>query len=95
MQAVNYSAFRRNLKSYLRSTRDDAEEILVTNNDPSENVVVVNLRDWESIQETLRIYENEPLHEKLLRGKAEVLAGSTEGHPLVAVSEDDAELAHA
>ena len=49
MEAVAYSTFRNNLKSYMEKTRDDAETLLVTSNDPSNNVVVMNARDYESL----------------------------------------------
>lgn len=89
MQPVTYTAFRRELKSYLRKTRDDADTLLVTNNDPTENVVVINQRDWESIEETLRIYENKPLHDKVLRGAAEARAGRVEHHDLIEEADGD------
>lgn len=83
MLAVTYSAFRQNLKANMRATRDDAEVILVTNNDPSENVVVMSQRDYESMMETMRIYENPYLRDKLSRGMAQVASGEFSRHDLM------------
>ena len=88
MQAVTYSSFRQNLKQYMRSARDDADTILVTNNDPSENVVVMNQRDYESIMETMRIYENPYLRDKLDRGMAQVARGDVSVHGLIEIDDD-------
>ena len=88
MQAVTYSAFRQNLKQHMRSARDDADTILVTNNDPSENVVVMSQRDYESLMETVRVYENPYLRDKLDRGMAQVARGDVSVHDLVEVDDD-------
>ena len=88
MEAVNYSTFRANLRTYLDKTRDDAEPILVTSNDPDSNVVVINIRDYENLVENDYVKSNTYLYEKLLRGRAEARAGRVETHELV---EDDAQ----
>lgn len=88
MEAVTYSSFRKNLKAHMRAARDDAETILVTNNDPSENVVVMSQRDYENLMETVRIYENPYLREKLLRGIEQVGRGNVSVHDL-AEDEDE------
>ena len=58
MEAVNCTTFRANLRSYLDKTRDDAEPILVTSNDPDASVVVVNVRDWDNIMENEYVRSN-------------------------------------
>ena len=88
MEAVNYSTFRANLRTYLDKTRDDAEPILVTSNDPDSNVVVINIRDYENLIENDYGKSNTYLYEKLLRGREEARAGRVEAHELV---EDDAQ----
>ena len=88
MQAVTYTSFRQNLKQYMRSARDDADTILVTNNDPSENVVVMSQRDYESLMETMRIYENPYLRDKLDRGMAQVARGDVSVHDLIETDDD-------
>ena len=88
MEAVAYSTFRNNLKSYMRKTRNDADTLLVTNTDPEDNVVVMNARDYESLMETLRIYDNPPLFDKIRRGMAQARQGNVTTHELV-VGDDD------
>ena len=90
MQAVAYSNFRANLKSYMRACFDDAEPILVTSSDPDGNVVVVSARDWDSIQETLRVCQNPYLFDKVARGMASVADGSVVRHGLVEEDGDPA-----
>lgn len=75
MEAVAYSTFRNNLRSYMDKARDDAETLLVTSSDPTSNVVVMSARDYESLMETVRVYENPYLHDKIVRGIAQARAG--------------------
>ena len=83
MEAVAYSTFRSNLRSYMDKTREDAEPILVTAKDPSANVVVLNVRDYENLIENARIMNNPYLMDKLRRGRAQVRAGAVSEHELV------------
>ena len=93
MECVSYSGFRQNLRRYLDKTRDDACEILVTSQDPTANVVVMSASEYDSIMETLRIYENPYLPEKILEGMAEAGLGRVSEHDLVPVDEEEAALA--
>ncbi|KAA8822101.1 type II toxin-antitoxin system Phd/YefM family antitoxin [Bifidobacterium vespertilionis] len=81
-QSVAYSAFRNNLKTWMRKANEDADTILVTNSDPADNVVVMGAADYESLMETLRIYENQQLHDKILRGMRQVAEDGTQVHQL-------------
>ena len=76
MRIITYSNFRKDLKSEMRRCRDDAESLLVANKDDSENVVVMSARDYDSLMETIRIYENPYLHDKILRGMSQIEAGA-------------------
>lgn len=86
MEAVAYSTFRNGMKDYMRKTRDDAEALLVVSRDSSENVVVMNARDYDGLMETFRIYQNRPLHEKILRGIQQASEGAALPRDLI---EDD------
>ena len=66
--AVAYTNFRKDLKSYLRRVNDDADMLLVTNKDPHDNVVVMSADDYESLMETLRVYQNPGVFDKVRRG---------------------------
>ena len=82
MEAVTYSAFRNNLRSYMDRARDSAEALLVTSSDPTSNVVVMSSRDYDSLMETVRIYENPYLRDKIVRGMEQARAGKTPTHEL-------------
>ncbi len=82
MEAVAYSTFRSNLKSWMDRTRDDAEPILVTSKDPSANIVVLNAHDYENMMETFRIYSNPYLADKLRRGMEQAERSAVQSHPL-------------
>lgn len=82
MRAVAYSTFRSRLKAYMKQVNQDADELLVTNNDPGDNVVVMSARDYDSLMETLRIYQNPPLYRKIRNGMDEIGAGKVAEHPL-------------
>lgn len=83
MEAVTYSTFRNNLKSYMEKARDDADPLLVTAANPQNNVVVMNARDYESLMETVRIYENPYLRDKIIRGMAQAREGRTTARELL------------
>lgn len=75
MRTITYSTFRRDMKSEMQRCRDDADTLLVANRDESENIVVMNANDYESLMETIRIYENPYLHDKVVRGIEQLQAG--------------------
>lgn len=81
--AVAYTNFRRDLKSYLRRVNDDADMLLVTNKDPQDNVVVMSVDDYDSLMETLRVYQNPGLFDKVRRGMAQVRSDTATAHDLV------------
>lgn len=82
MQAVCYSTFRNNLKSYMHSANENAEPVLVTSSNPEDNAVLVSQRDWDSMMETLRVYRNPYLLDKVARGLAAVQTGDVAPHEL-------------
>jgi antitoxin YefM len=89
MDAVSYSNFRQNLKSYMQRLKDDADTVIVTAKDPEDNMVIMNQRDYDSMQETMRIMSNPYLVDKIRRGQKEFEAGKGTIHDLVEVPEDD------
>lgn len=80
MRAITYSAFRNNLKENIRQIREDAEPLLVTNKDAEDNIIVMNQSDYDSLMETLRIYRNPVMFERIRRGMREAEAGETTEH---------------
>lgn len=83
VQAVSYSAFRNNLKSYMRKVNEDADTLMVTNIDPNDNVVVMSVRDYASLMEMLRIHQNPYLRDKIAQGLEQARQGSVLPHDLI------------
>lgn len=83
MRAITYSAFRNNLKENIRQIRDDAEPLLVTNKDAEDNIVVINQSEYDSLMETVRIYQNPVMYERIRRNMQEVIDGNVIQHSLV------------
>jgi len=89
MEAVAYSNFRQNLKSYMRQVNDDAEALIVTSKDIDETVVVMAKRDYDSLQETLRILSNSYLMEKIQKGEQQFKKGNFTSHDLIEEESDE------
>ncbi|MCH9274837.1 type II toxin-antitoxin system Phd/YefM family antitoxin [Bifidobacterium amazonense] len=83
VQAVSYSAFRNNLKSYIRKVNEDADMLMVTNIDPEDNVIVMSVNDYDSLMESLRVYQNPYLRDKIARGLEQVRQGDAREHTLI------------
>lgn len=83
MDAVNYSNFRRNLKSYFKQVNDDSEPLIITNKNPEDDVVVISKEEYDSLVETLKIQSNEYLMTKIERGRRQVAEGKTSQHELI------------
>lgn len=80
--AVAYTNFRKDLKSYMRRVNDDADMLLVTNKDEHDNVVVMSVSDYDSLMETLRVYQNQYLRNKVLRGMEQIREGAAVQHDI-------------
>jgi len=60
MRVVNYSDFRNNLAENLNAVNDD-REIVVVSRVKGKNVVVMDLEEYNSIQETLHLTSTEAI----------------------------------
>lgn len=85
MEAVVYSNFRNNLKDYMKKVNDEYEPLMVVNKNPDEDIVVLSKDNWDSIQETLRLMNNDYLSEKVLSGMEQVKQKKTVQHQLLEV----------
>ena len=72
MEADVYSNFRNNLKDYMKKVNDEYEPLMVVNKNPDENIVVLSKENWDSIQETIRLMNNDYLSDKVLSGMEQV-----------------------
>lgn len=89
MEAVAYSNFRQNLKQYMKQVNEDADALIVTAKDAEDTVVVLSKREYDSLQESLRILSNSYLMEKIRRGDTQFRKKQFQTHDLLAVKEDD------
>ena len=89
MEAVAYSNFRQNLKQYMKQVNEDADALIVTAKDAEDTVVVLSKREYDSLQESLRILSNSYLMEKIRRGDTQFRKKQFQSHDLLTVKEDD------
>ena len=89
MEAVAYSNFRQNLKQYMKQVNEDADALIVTAKDAEDTVVVLSKREYDSLQESLRILSNSYLMEKIRRGDTHFRKKQFLTHDLLEVKEDD------
>jgi len=89
MEAVAYSNFRQNLKQYMKQVNEDADALIVTAKDAEYTVVVLSKREYDSLQESLRILSNSYLMEKIRRGDTQFRKKQFQSHDLLEVKEDD------
>lgn len=87
MEAVVYSNFRNNLKDYMKKVNDEYEPLMVVNKNPNEDIVVLSKENWDSIQETIRLMNNEYLSNKILSGMEEVKEKKHVQHQLLEVDD--------
>lgn len=83
MEVVAYSTFRKDLRSYLDRTMEDAEPLLVTSRNPEANVVVINARDYDNLMENLYVMSDARLMEKIRRGRKQFERGEVIAHELL------------
>ena len=60
---------------------------MVVNKNPDENIVVLSKENWDSIQETIRLMNNEYLSDKVLSGMEEVKQKKVTQHQLLEVED--------
>ena len=88
MEAVAYSNFRQHLKQYMKQVNEDADALIVTAKDAEDTVVVLSKREYDSLQESLRILSNSYLMEKIRRGDAQFRKKQFQSHDWLEVKED-------
>ncbi|MBG9368075.1 type II toxin-antitoxin system Phd/YefM family antitoxin [Streptococcus sp. NLN64] len=88
MEAVTYSNFRQNLKQYIRQVNEDAEPLIVTSKNVEDTVVVLSKRDYDSMQETLRIQSNNYLMNKIRKGDHQFHTGDFQTHELLEAADE-------
>ena len=87
MEAVVYSNFRNNLKDYMKKVNDEYEPLMVVNKNPDEDIVVLSKENWDSLQETIRLMNNDYLAKKVADGIEQVKRKKTIQHELLEVED--------
>jgi antitoxin YefM len=82
MRVVNYSDFRNNLAQSLNAVNDD-REIVVVSRTKGKNVVVMDLDEYNAIQETLHLTSNAANRQRLTVSLQEMHAGTFKAHKLI------------
>lgn len=82
MRVVNYSEFRNNLTQNLNAVNDD-KEIVVISRTQGKNVVVMDLDEYNSIQETLHLTSTKANRKRLEDAIAEMNKGKSVKHKLI------------
>jgi antitoxin YefM len=65
MQVINFSEFRTHLKDNLDSVSQD-NDVVIINRNKNENVVLISLREYNAIQETLHLLGSTKNRDRLL-----------------------------
>ena len=82
MQVVNYSEFRREMKAKLDQVSDDNDTIII-NRSQNKNVVLISLREYNSLMETLHLLGPEKNRNRLMAAIERTNKGEFESHDLL------------
>jgi len=82
MKVVNFSEFRNNLAENLNMVNED-REIVVVSRTKGKNVVVMDLDDYNAIQETLHLTSTVANYKRLTDAIAEMNAGGGKKRKLI------------
>lgn len=82
MQVLNYSEFRRNMKAKLDQVTDDGETIIL-NRSETKNVVLISLKEYNSLKETLYLLSSEKNRTRLVGAIERTNKGEFETHDLI------------
>lgn len=79
---VNYSDFRNNLAQSLNAVNDD-REIVVVSRTKGKNVVVMDLEEYNAIQETLHLTSSAKNRQRLTESIQEMNDGTFKANKLI------------
>lgn len=82
MRVVNYSEFRNKLTENLNAVNDDREVVIVSRS-KGKNVVVMDLDEYNSLQETLHLTATKANRKRLEDAILEMGKGKSSRHKLI------------
>ncbi|GAB4022162.1 type II toxin-antitoxin system prevent-host-death family antitoxin [Spirosoma sp. KCTC 42546] len=82
MQVVNYTEFRRSMKAKLDQVSDDGDTVII-NRSENKNVVLISLREYNSLKETLQLLSSEKNRNRLMNAVDRANRGEFESHGLI------------
>lgn len=82
MQVVNYTEFRRSMKARLDQVSDDGDTVII-NRSENKNVVLISLREYNSLKETLHLLSSEKNRNRLIDAVDRANRGEFESHDLI------------
>jgi len=82
MKVLNYSEFRQNLANSLNAVNDD-KEIVVVSRPQGRNVVVMDLDEYNAIQETIHLTSSKANRKRLDEAIQEMKQGIHHSHELM------------
>lgn len=82
MNVINFSEFRTHLKANLDSVSED-NEVVIVNRQKDNNVVLISLKEYNSLQETLHLLSSVKNRERLFAAIEKDKAEMFETHDLI------------
>ncbi|MVM38615.1 type II toxin-antitoxin system prevent-host-death family antitoxin [Spirosoma sp. HMF3257] len=82
MQVVNYTEFRRSMKAKLDQVSDDGDTVII-NRSENKNVVLISLREYNSLKETLHLLSSEKNRNRLISAIERADRDEYETHNLI------------
>jgi len=82
MQVLNYTEFRRSMKAKLDQVSDDGDTVIISRSE-NKNVVLISLREYNSLKETLHLFSSEQNRDRLIKAVDRANRGEFENHTLL------------
>ena len=82
MEVLNYTEFRKELKSALDKVSND-DDVIIVSRGKNKNVVVISLKEYNSLKETMYLLSSEENRKRLQESIDEMKKGKYSSHSLI------------
>ncbi len=82
MEVLNYTEFRKDLKASLDKVSDD-EDIIIVSRSKNKNVVLLSLKEYNSLKETMYLLSSEKNRKRLEKSIKDFNKGKSFKHDLI------------